>query len=263
MATYVTKTEFNNTIKQVNNAFTNVAGKTLYNNESVDINIDNLAKITNCENFSFTDLMNILNYKNPSVRLSSSVSTYTYEIGDTITGGVTLNAEVSLGTSPITKLEFYKDNTVVSTIVDGLDTGNIFNYAYGITISTDTVFKAAITTEDGSTFSDSISFNFYYPVYHGVTDKTVEYIIPSDISSLTKDIRPKGNMEYTYSVTNERCVLAYPKSYGQLSIIYDKNKFDNSKSFDIKTVTVHGIEYLVYVTKTLGNVKDFNYIFNF
>lgn len=263
MASYVTKTDFNKTITQINNAFTNVAGKTLYTNASVDINVDNLNKINNCENFSFTDLMNILNFRQPTVKLRTSLSTTSYEVGNTITGGVTLYADVTLGTTAITKLEFLKDDTVVSTVTESLDINNTFNYVYGVDIPNNTTFKVAVTTEDGTVVTDTIDIRFYYPTYYGTTSKDTSSISPTDITTMTKVIAPKGNKDYTYTASNERCVLAYPKSYGALSVIYDQNKFDNTNSFDVKSITMHSIEYYVYITKTLGNVNNFKYSFNY
>jgi len=91
--------------------------------------------------------------------------------------------------------------------------------------------------------------------------------------SLTKNIVPKNNeMEFAINGTSKYIYFAYPKSYGDLSMIKDGNGFDVTSSFDkteeiVESVGLsdnYSLEYNIYKTKSLTSVspsQDYQLIF--
>ena len=252
---YVTTTQFNTQLQKIGE-------KTLYSSEDVSLNSKNLEKISgNLDKFNFVDLMNVLSYKNATVSLTSSLSNLVYELGTTIHGGQTLTATVVKGTSSISKVEFFKNDTSVSVIVDDVADGGSFTFASGTDITANETYKVVITCEDGNTVEDILSVKFYNPYYHGVTSKTLDEITSTDILGMTKDISGKGTKTYNYTSNNLYCTIAFPKSYGQLSSILDGNGFQNLDSWVFKEIEINNVPYYVYQTGTVVICNNFTYEF--
>ena len=199
----------------------------------------------------------------PTVRLTSSLSTLVYEIGTTVYNGTTLTANVTKGSSDITKVEFFKNNTSVSVITSGVASGGNFQYADGNNITADTTYKVVVTNVEGKTVTSTLSVKFYNPFYYGVTSKTLADVTATDITSLTKDVSAKGTKKYKYTSSNNRIVIAYDRSYGLLSSILDQNSFENLSAFEYKEVTINSKVYYVYVTTNGCYCTDFEYTFKF
>lgn len=197
----------------------------------------------------------------PTVRLTSSLSTLTYELGTIIYNGTTLTASVTKGSSDITKVEFFKNNTSVSVITSGVANGGNFTYADGNNISADTTYKVAVTNVEGKTVTSTLSVKFYNPYYYGVTSKGTNDITVTDITSMTKDVSAKGTKTYKYTSNNLYCTIAFPKSYGQLTSILDGNGFQNLDSWRFKEVEINSVAYYVYQTGTVVICNDFKYEF--
>ena len=197
----------------------------------------------------------------PTVRLTSSLSTLTYELGTTIYNGTTLTASVTKGSSDITKVEFFKNNTSVSVITSNVANGGNFTYADGNNISSDTTYKVVVTNVEGKTVTSTLSVKFYNPYYYGVTSKGTNDITVTDITSMTKDISAKGTKTYKYTSNNLYCTIAFPKSYGQLTSILDGNGFQNLDSWRFKEVEINSVAYYVYQTGTVVICNDFKYEF--
>lgn len=254
---YVTTTQFNTQLQKIGE-------KTLYSSEDVSLNSKNLEKISgNLDKFNFVDLMNVLSYKNATVSLTSSLSNLVYELGTTIHGGQTLTATVVKGTSSISKVEFFKNDTSVSVIVDDVADGGSFTFASETDITANETYKVVITCEDGNTVEDILSVKFYNPYYHGVTSKTLDEITSTDILGMTKDISGKEEKKYSYTSTNNRIVFAYNRDYGLLKSILDKNLFENTSAFECKEALINSTVYCVYVTKNGCYCTDFEYTFKF
>ena len=199
----------------------------------------------------------------PTVRLTSSLSTLVYEIGTTVYNGTTLTANVTKGSSDITKVEFFKNNTSVSVITSGVASGGNFQYADGNNITADTTYKVVVTNVEGKTVTSTLSVKFYNPFYHGVTSKDINTITSTDITAMTKDVSAKGTKEYKYTSSNERVVIAYDKNYGLLSSILDENSFENIGSFEKKEITIGSTVYYVYIMTNGCYCSDFKYTFKF
>lgn len=199
----------------------------------------------------------------PTVRLSSSLSTLVYELGTTVRNGHTLTAKVTKGSSDITKVEFFKNNTSVSTITSNVSNGGNFTYADGSNITADVTYKVVVTNVEGKTVSSTLSVKFYNPFYHGVTSKDINTITSTDILAMTKDVSAKSTKEYKYTSNNEYCCLAYPKSYGKLSSLLDGNGFQNLDSWVSKEIEINSVPYYVYQTKTNVICTNFAYKFEY
>lgn len=252
---YVTVNQFSDQLKKIGD-------KTLYSGEDVSLNSKNLEKITgDLDKFNFVDLMNVLSYKNATVSLTSSLPTLIYELGVTIPGGQTLTATVAKGSSPIASVEFFRNGTSASLIVDGVSDGGNFTYASGINIANDETYKVIVTCEDGNTVEDTLAVKFYNPYYHGVTSKDLDEITVTDVVGMIKDVSGIEEKKYSYTSANEYCVLAYPKEYGTLSSILDSSNFQNLESWEYKELEVNNIPYLVYKTETVVICTNFEYKF--
>ena len=197
----------------------------------------------------------------PTVRLTSSLSTLTYELGVTVYNGTTLTANVTKGSSDITKVEFFKNNTSVSVITTNVANGGSFTYADGNNISTDTTYKVIVTNVEGKTVTSTLSVKFYNPYYYGVTNKGINDVTVTDIKNMTKDVSAKGTKTYKYTSNNLYCTIAFPKSYGQLTSILDGNGFQNLDSWRFKEIEINSVPYYVYQTGTVVICNDFKYEF--
>ena len=236
----------------------------LYNADNVNININNLASLNgkDLENFSFIDLMDILNYSNSSVKLTSNISTLIYEVGATV-NGITLTATVTKGSYTITKVEFFKGSTSISAITTNVENGGTFTYTDSSLITTSSSYKVVVTTEDGKTSSANLNIAFYNPYYHGITNVNINNITESNITSLTKDVSAKATKKYTYTANDEYCIIAYPKSYGLFKSILDPSGFENKDSMVYKELSIKGVAYYIYQTNATVTCTDFTYTFSY
>lgn len=178
------------------------------------------------------------------------------------------------GTSDIVKLEvFCSDNPEepVATITEDIADGGVYNVAIdNVVVSSGSVhYIAKVTAKDGKTAEASTgSFNFVYPYYVGGVDESVEN---PDIKSLTKKIETKDSKTIEYTVTNQRLIFAYPKSYGKLSKITDQNgftaynQFNNGTPSEITLVMANEtpVEYYVYATTSAMTLANFDITFEY
>jgi len=252
------------TIKDFNEQLTKIGNSTLFTQVDTSLNAKNLERISgDLEKFNFVDLMTALSYKAPSVALTTSLTGLVYELGTTVSGGQTLTAVVTKGSSPIVSVEFFRNGTSVNIVTENVMDGGSFTYASGTDITMSETYKAVVTCEDGSTVEDTLSIQFYNPFYHGVTTTALDAITQADILGMTKDISAKGTKTYGFTSNNEYCVMAYPKEYGPLTGVLDSNGFQNIDSMNYREVEVNGVPYYVYQTNSLVICVDFTYKFLF
>lgn len=276
---YVIK-ESDNKVKSVSAVYTKTAGKwvpvsikgssdsgsstesTLFNGTNVRLNSDNLNKISgDLVDFSFVDFMNALSYKESTLSLSSNLSTLNYEIGDKLPNGITLNISVGVGSAQIKQIKIFKNNISAGTITNKVTNGGNFTFADGSIITSNTVYRVVVTDNDNKTIEKSLSIQFYSPYYYGVIDKAITDIVSDDLTILKKDITKKENKTYSFTANNGYCVIAYPKSYGQLKSILDSNNFENIYSMSQKEITINSITYYVYETTSKVTCNNFKYKF--
>lgn len=251
------------TTTQVNNLSKAIENKTLFTEEDVVLNVENLSKIEDCSKFSFVDFMNLLNLRDTTVTLSTTLSSLIHKIGTTIHGGTTLTATITKGTYDISKIEFFVDDVLVATETSNVETGGVYTYGYGFDITTDKVFKVKVTDAKGIIVEDVVELKFYNPYYYGKTNKELVDITDGDISTMTQLINKKENQKIKYTMSDERAIFAYDKIYGDLKSILDPSSFENISSFTKIEMTISGVLCNVYVLDTKCYCTDFEYLFVF
>jgi len=171
--------------------------------------------------------------------------------------------------SPLSKVEFLNGSTVLDTIADGLPETGVatIKSSKAFTLTADAVLTAkAYDSEEpqGSNTVKGPSYTFVDPYFYGAVASGTE-LTSDTINGLTKVIETKGDKKsFTFNLTEQRAVVAYPKSYGKLSQIIDPNGFDVTDTFDVKevTVTVKSGEVAYYVYATDPTIVD-NFKFTF
>ena len=251
------------TLNQLNTLSKNIEAKTLYTKNDNTINIDNLKRIKDCNKFSFVDFMELLNLKETTVSLSTTLSTLQYKIGTTVHGGTTLTVTVTKGSYDIVQIEFFIDGVSVSVETNGVTDGGVFTYGYGVDITTDKEFKVVVSDVNGNEVEDIVKVSFYNPYWTGKTAKEISDITSADILTMTQTLGKKENKKVKYTMSNERAIFAYDKSYGDLKSILDINSFENLSSFSKLEMTIDGALYYVYVLDTKVYCTDFEYNFIF
>ena len=87
------------------------------------------------------------------------------------------------------------------------------------------------------------------------------------VKALTKKIETKGTKSYSFTATNQRCVIAYPKSYGVLKTIFDPNNFNVTDTFTRSEINITGLDgtsqaYYVYANDA-ATVSAFTFKFGY
>lgn len=105
----------------------------------------------------------------------------------------------------------------------------------------------------------STSVSFILPYYYGKTSGASI----SDFTGLTKDVSNKGNKSYKFTTSNERMVIAYDKTYGDLKSILDPNSFEVISGWTKSTLTVGGFSYYVYVANSATTDTNAQFTFKY
>lgn len=204
-------------------------------------------------------------YTAPSISVSCNISGLK-EVGEIISPIITVSFSKN-DAGPITKIELYKNNVLIDTVENPIAT-----YQYSdsnITLTTATIsYNAKMYYEEGPIKNTNLG-NPYSPGHIVAGSKTsantstitpvyASYIgiISSDyvIGNLTKIIKNTKSYTYKYSMSNQRIVYLYPKSFGDLTTVKDENNFENLTSFTKSYITVDGVDYVEYkLTNTASN----------
>ena len=200
-------------------------------------------------------------YQAPTLSFAISPNKTIYETGDKITK-LTLSITVGKKSKGIQSIKVYDNSTLVTTIIDGVGSGGVFNYIYNCNISANTKITVEITDGDTNVVaSKTISFvnkSFYGYVPDGTTI-TEDTIVNLQWNSL------KSGKSLTYSgitCANSKVVYAYPKSFGKLSSILDANGFNYIDSYDLSTISVDSVDYYVYTMKDAATLDNFKQIYS-
>lgn len=97
------------------------------------------------------------------------------------------------------------------------------------------------------------------PYYIGVA--TTNTLDEAKIKALTKKVEVKGAKTIDFTTSQSYMVFAYPKSYGSIKSIIDKNGFEVISSFTSSIVSINSIEYYVYVSNKCSG--SYSMKFNF
>lgn len=125
----------------------------------------------------------------------------------------------------------------------------------GITVNT--IFRVEATKE-GVTKTGSVSAVFVNPSYFGVVDSNFTPT-PEGIQGLSSGEIIKNSKTYNTSAFNQNAqknCYAYPKVFGALTSITDKNEFINS--YTRSELEVNGEMYYVYVLSEASTVSNYS-----
>jgi hypothetical protein len=171
----------------------------------------------------------------------------------------------------ILQVSFLDGSTVLNVRTD-VDNGGTFTYTLEqpiliVSNMANTRFRVSVTDAANKTYyANTTAINFYYPYYYGVVNDGV--ILTGDvITSLQKQVTAKANKTYKYTTNNQRMVIAYPKSYGQLKTIKDQNNFDVAATFTLHEMSVTGLDgipqtYYVYMNNA-STLENFSITYSY
>ena len=237
------------------------ADTTYTNSTPIPTAIGGIAKGTTFDNKTVQEVLDMLLY--PYVAFSFTVSTEpaagVYEKGTSITLSK-VNVNITKGSADVTKIYIKdSDNTTHAMVTSNIAQSGNNAITVRKVITKNTVVTVELTDSESNTESTTLSYSFVDPYYYGVIADGVD-ITASVITGLTKDVKAKGNKAYTFNMSNQKALLAYPKSYGLLTLIKDANNFDVTNTFNVHAVSVNSVDYYVYV---LSNTATSNMKFTF
>ena len=166
-----------------------------------------------------------------------------------------VSANVTKKSNSITKVELYKDSTLIDTKTDMANGGK----ATFAGLSEDTVngtkftIKAYALGENGvekAVSKSSAAFTYVYPYYQGIVAADAE--VNADlVKGLEKIVKEKQDQTFSYTTSNQKVIYAFPKSYGELSSILDGNGFEQKAGMKVHTIDIVGLDgtkqaYYVY-----------------
>lgn len=133
-------------------------------------------------------------------------------------------------------------------------------YTYNTEITDTKTFTLTVKDKKNNQQSAAITFYFVYPFYYGTF---VDNITENEIKLKTKLIELKGNKTITLSYTDSRVFFAYPKTYGELKGIKDKNGFEYLTDFKQEEILINDVLYYIYKINNKATVSEIEYTFIF
>lgn len=184
----------------------------------------------------------------PSVTLTLNPSKTLYDIVSESISSLTINASVTKNTNPISKIEYFINDTLVHSNTTATTSG-AFPYIYNTTINRTAVIKVVVTDTEGLKATATKTITFVANSYYGIVDATIGTATEALVKTLNKNL--KNTNDFVYSNINceyNKVVYAYPAELGQLTQIADvKNNFSYMESFERQSLTIDGIAYYAYV----------------
>lgn len=269
---YSTKEELSNTVmgmeSYVNDA---IDSETIFDNtENTVTSIGGIPSGSNLNGLTIKEILNKLLFPYVAPTLSASLiyspSGTVFEYGQIvfvsgIRGTVTKKSEA------ITSVKFLDNATILNEITSGVVSSASYTHTFTEQVRITSAlsssrFRLSVTDASGKTYyANTANLNFYYPYYIGVIEEN-ETIDASVIQSLTKKVEAKGNKTNNFTTNNQRMVIAYPKSYGDLTKVLDANSFDVTSTFTKSELSLECLDgtmqqYYIYVNNasTVTNFK--------
>lgn len=168
--------------------------------------------------------------KDITIKWSYSNDKYFPVSGQTLGGGTLL----SLVTLPV--------DTTTYTIkgVRDASTDRMVTYDFKITAQT-----------NGHEVSGLTSVTFVHESYAGPVDATKVSLTAAEIKALQQRILATSKKQrYTLTQDNQKLAFCYPEYLTAISSIKDANGFEGYHGYSKSTVSVDGVEYLVYLSKS-------------
>lgn len=203
----------------------------------------------------------------PEATISVNPNKTNYEKGQT-TIIKEINVNITIGSNSIKEVVLYKNGEILQSKVPSETEGNVtltftLNHEINASIAKGYYYIKVIDNKGYSITIDAPAINFYYPCYFGIVTKntTIDALSESQILAMTKKVEAKGSSKsYSYTVNQQRMVFAYPKEYGELSMISDVNGFNITSSFEKKVMSIATIdgskqEYYIYMNNPSTNTN--------
>ena len=207
-------------------------------------------------------------YLAPTIGITGVPNGGTFEKGDnqTITS---VKVVVTKKSEKITKIEVLQGSNVLASKEDSsIDNGGTFNFTVSVPVkSTNVQLTGRVTDAQGTVKTATTgTFNFVYPYYVGVCGEN-DTIDEALIKGLEKRIEAKGQKAISYTVNQQRMIIAYPKSYGVIRRILDANSFDVTNTFTRTEIKITGLDgtsqsYYVYANNA-STVSGFTMTFSY
>ena len=241
--------------------------------EDMQTDIDNIKNDMSSMENDISTILSMIDepptYTTPTINISLSKSNVehskTYDISISTTF-----AQNDAGN--VTGYKVYKNNSVI------FENSSISNYTDTITMQhgESVTYKTEVSYADGpikntmlgipypstSIKSGSIissgTIKAYALSYYGVIDGS-EFV---NTNGLTSELRTSKSNTITISLTNQRIIYMYPKSFGNLTSIKDANNFDYINSYTLSNATVNNVEYNIYILTDPVTINNFKQIFN-
>lgn len=154
-------------------------------------------------------------------------------------------------TYDIDNVKIYVDDNLVKTVDEDVGEGGIINYIYTYPepINVNTTIKVVVTDVKDLYSTSTILIKFVGKTYYGYVESTVGEPTASQVKALQNNTLKdtKGFVYKNISFDYNKIVYAYPKEFGDLSMISDEiHHYEYTNSFTKTTVKIDDINYLVY-----------------
>lgn len=255
--------------------FVTAAQKTQYDENTVYTNdmptvtaLGGIPVGTTFDNVAIKDLLTNLLYPYvaPTISFSCNPGGQVREFGNPV-NTVTLTANTTKKSKPITKVTFYKDNTLINTVESPKSGGGSETFTYDTPITANTTLKAKVSDGQTEVTSGGVTYTFVYPMYVG----NVSAASPDQetIKGMEKLIITKpASRAKTYTINDSRFCIAYPASYGNLKSVLDANQFEILGDFNKEVKEIECLDgsrqsYNVYTFKNLVSMSAFTVTYKF
>lgn len=199
----------------------------------------------------------------PSVTLTLNPSKTLYDIVSESISSLTINASVTKNTNPISKIEYFINDTLMHSNTTATASG-VFPYIHNTTINRTAVIKVVVTDTEGLKATATKTITFVANSYYGIVDESVGQPTEAIVKTLNKTL--KTTKAYTYSgITTDwgKVCYCYPKSMGELTSIKDPvNSLNYTSEFAKTTITVDGIEMFCYTKLEPSSANNVTLSFN-
>jgi len=199
----------------------------------------------------------------PLISLTANPVNTLREFGNNVPS-VILSANTTKKTNPILSVYFERNGSLLHQVLIPSANGGTEVFTENNPIAINTTFRAVVS--DGTlTGSSSLTFNFVYPFYWGVGAKALTAL---QIQALTKAIETKANKVVITSPTSQVYYFAFPKSYGLLTSILDKNGFETISGYTLTEKTFTMLDgttqaYYVYEFNSITTQTNFTNTYKF
>ena len=208
-------------------------------------------------------------YTRPTLTTSLSSSNIRHNVSTsiTITPKFTQNDAGAITSYSLTKGgNVIYTNTSASAYTDTITLSHGSSVTYSATVNYgDGVIKNTLlgiaypsTSIKAGSVSSNATVKGYALSYYGVINTNSI----DNVDNLTNVLRTSKGSTLTFSMTNQRVVYMYPKSFGNLTSIKDANNFEYINSYTLSTMTLDGVEYNVYILTDAVTINGFKQIFN-